>query len=91
MAVRELPAVPVRSPQQLGDALARMRGLRGRTQTELARDAGIRQATISSVEAGARGTELSTVFSLLAALDLELVVRERVARPVPLPPRGENG
>lgn len=76
----ELPKVPVRSPRQLGQALARMRGLREATQLEVARAAGVRQPTVSSVESGAPGTELATVFALLAALDLELVVQERVKR-----------
>lgn len=57
-----------------------MRGLREATQLEVARAAGVRQPTVSSVESGAPGTELATVFALLAALDLELVVQERVKR-----------
>ena len=75
-----LPTVPVRSSRQLGQALARMRRLRGSTQTEVAVGAGLRQPTVSSVESGAPGTELGTVFAMLATLGLELVLRERQPR-----------
>ncbi|MBX3142999.1 MAG: helix-turn-helix domain-containing protein [Trueperaceae bacterium] len=87
----ELPPIPVRSPRQLGQALARLRGLRGVTQLGVSRSAGVRQPTVSSVESGAPGTELATVFALLAALDLELVVRERVKRVAPPESRVDGG
>ena len=45
------------------------------TQGELATKAGKRQATISNLEGGA-GT-LETLFAVLGALELELVVRPR--------------
>lgn len=85
-----LPSVLVRSPRQLGQALARMRRLRGATQVAAAKAAGMRQPTVSSVESGAPGTELATVFALLAALDLELVVRQRT-RKTPSGPPGDRG
>lgn len=67
----------VRTPRQLGAALQRRRADRALTQPALAQTVRRRQATISSVEAGEAGTRLSTLFDLLAALDLELVVRPR--------------
>lgn len=70
-------SIPARSPKQLGHAVKRLRWLKGLTQASLASLAGVRQPTVSSVESGAPGTELTTVFSLLAAMDLELVVRPR--------------
>lgn len=72
-----IPQLPLRSARQLGRALRRLRNLKRTTQAELADLAGLRQPTISSVESGANGTELSTVFAILRALDLELVVRRR--------------
>jgi HTH-type transcriptional regulator/antitoxin HipB len=45
-------------------------------QKDLARKTGLRQATISAVEAGESGT-LRTFFDVLTALDMELVVRPR--------------
>ena len=79
MEATELPQVLARSPRQLGQALARLRGLRGVTQVAVAGASGLRQPTVSSVESGAAGTELATVFALLAALDLEIVVRQRTS------------
>ncbi len=70
-------SIPTRSAQQLGQALRRLRKIKGLTQADLAQQAGMRQPTVSSVEAGAPGTALTTIFSLLTAMDLELVVRER--------------
>lgn len=67
----------VRSPAQLGNALSRLRKIAGSTQMEVGLRAGVKQGGVSSVEAGAIGTRLGTVFKLLAALDLELVVRRR--------------
>ena len=87
----ELPQVLARSPRQLGQALARLRGLRGATQVAVAEAAGLRQSTVSSVESGAGGTELATVFALLAALDLEIVVQQRTTGPSSSRLRGGEG
>jgi HTH-type transcriptional regulator/antitoxin HipB len=47
------------------------------TQTDVANRTNLRQATISNVERGDPGTQLKTLFDVLVALNLELVVRER--------------
>jgi HTH-type transcriptional regulator/antitoxin HipB len=65
--------------------------LRGSTQVAVARASGVRQPTISSVESGAPGTELATVFAILAALDLEFVVQERVSRSLATPTPAGDG
>lgn len=70
-------AIPVRSSRQLGQALQRLRLQRGLSQSEAGKLAGLRQATVSSVESGVSGTELATVFALLAALGGEFELRER--------------
>ena len=67
----------VRTPQQLGAAIRRRRKLEGQPQGELGAKIGLRQATISKLEAGEPGTRIQTVLDSLAALDLELVVRPR--------------
>ena len=67
----------VRTPRQLGAAVRRQRDAKALTQPRLARIVGRRQATVSAVESGEPGMRLSTLFDLLAALDLELVVRPR--------------
>ena len=66
-----------RTPKQLGDAIRRQRRKLGVNQTRLGEQTGLRQATISAVEGGAPGTQLGTLCDMLAALDLELVVRPR--------------
>ena len=71
------PVVSVRSPEHLGIALQRFRKRRSWTQKQVGGRAGVKQGGVSSVESGAPGTRLETLFKLLAALDLELVVRRR--------------
>ncbi len=66
-----------RTPQQLGAALRRYRKKRDLTQGDLGAKINKRQATISALESGEGGT-LDTLLAVLAALDLELVVRPRV-------------
>ena len=66
-----------RTEKQLGAILQRSRKLSGLTQAALGEKIHLRQATISKLEAGAPATQLSTLITALAALDLELVVRPR--------------
>lgn len=47
------------------------------TQAQVGKLVGIEQHTISKLEAGKAGVGLGTLFRVLAALDLELVVRPR--------------
>lgn len=65
-----------RTPKQVGDAVRRRRRSLGMTQKDIAGKTNLRQATISGVEAGESGT-LRTLFDLLTALDMEVVVRPR--------------
>lgn len=69
--------LPARNAKQLGDSLARIRGLQDLTQTVLGEKAGLRQATISALENGEAGTRVQTLFDVLAALNLELVIQPR--------------
>ena len=66
-----------RSPRDIGHALREARRDRGWSQKELAERCGLWQETISKIERGAGGTKLDSLFDLLAALDLELTVRDR--------------
>lgn len=66
-----------RDPRQIGDALRRFRSRHGWSQEELGDRAGLRQATISKVENGNPEAQLRTLTTMLAALDLELVIRPR--------------
>ena len=65
-----------RTSKQIGDAFRRRRRALGLTQTAVAQKANVRQATISAAEAG-EAQSLGILFDVLAALDLELVVRPR--------------
>ena len=67
----------VRSARQLGHVIKRERYAQGFSQNDLAEKSGLRQAGISLIESGAKGVRLETLFKLLAALDLEIVVQKR--------------
>ena len=67
----------VRTSNQLGAALRRYRRNSRLSQTKLGSKTNLRQATISALENGEPGTQLRTLIDVLAALGLELVIRER--------------
>lgn len=77
MRNKNRPEIQVRSAEQLGNAIQRIRRLLELNQTQLGEKASIKQQSVSTLEKGAPGARLETVFKLLAALDLELVVRFR--------------
>lgn len=66
-----------RSPKQIGAVIRKHRRKRGLNQTELGAKTSLRQATISNIENGEDATRISTICDVLAALDLELIVRPR--------------
>ncbi len=57
--------------------MRRRRKALGRSQAQIAEAAGVRQATLSSAEAGAP-MHVETLFTLLTALNLELTVSPKV-------------
>lgn len=66
-----------RTPRQIGTTIQRARKRRGWTQAQLAERAGLRQATISSIETGDKPARLDTILAVLAALDLEFRIAAR--------------
>lgn len=68
--------IGARNARQLGEAIRRYRRQRGFTQAELARRSGHNQTTISDLERGRTG-DRETLYGVLAALDLEIVLRDR--------------
>lgn len=72
-----MPESIARSEKQLGAVLRRARRQAGLTQAALGEKIHMRQATISRLEAGEPAMQLHTLTEVLAALNLELVVRER--------------
>lgn len=77
-----MPSV-IRSAQSLGQALRQARLAAGLTQKELGARTNLRQATISSLEAG-EGATLDTVFAVITYLKLELQMDERSQSPAAL-------
>ena len=70
-----------RSIDQIGNTVRRRRKLLKLSQDQLCERTGLRQATISSLEAGDGAARLNTLLDILTALDLELVIRDRTKGP----------
>lgn len=66
-----------RTPKQIGSVLRRYRRDANLSQTELGERVSMRQATVSKLEAGEPATQIRVLTDLLAALELELVIRPR--------------
>lgn len=65
------------SPQSLGEALRAARKKKGMSQLEVGKSVGIDQPSISKIERGESSARVDTLFRLLAALDMELVIQPR--------------
>lgn len=76
------------SPQSLGLILRSVRKMKGLSQTEAGKSVGIDQTTMSKIEGGESNTRIDTLFRLLAALDMEMIVRPRDKTPDV--PEGDN-
>lgn len=71
------PPVAVRSSAEMGHLLQRLRKQQGMTQADLGDQAVLKQKNISTLESGAPGVRLSTLFRVLTAMNLEIVIRCR--------------
>lgn len=69
-----------RTPQQLGQVIRACRKKRQLTQSMVGAKVGIRQAQISSIETRGADITVDTLYRLLSALGLELVLRDMHAR-----------
>jgi len=67
----------VTSPALLAATIRDQRKISKLTQTETAKQVGIKQTTVSDFENRPESTKLETLFKILAALDLELHVTKR--------------
>lgn len=67
----------IRSPKELGESLRQQRKAKGLTQSAVGKPVNLVQSKISQIENGTLAIELNTLFRLLAALDLELMVQPR--------------
>lgn len=70
-----------RTAKQVGVAVRRHRRALGWSQSDLGSKAGLRQATISTLESGEPGTRLRTLVDVMAALELEMVIQDRSKAP----------
>ena len=66
-----------RTSKQIGAAVRRRRRILSLRQGDVGSKTNLRQATISALENGEPGTQLRTLVSVMAALGLEMVIRER--------------
>lgn len=71
---------PLKTPGQLGEVLKGFRRERKLTQAAVGAAVGLPQNAISQIEAAPDRSSLARVFKVLAALELEVVVRPRPAR-----------
>lgn len=66
-----------RDSRQIGNLIRNERRRKALSQTALASMAGLRQASISSIENGSPNTKLQTLLTVLAALGLEFQIAPR--------------
>jgi HTH-type transcriptional regulator/antitoxin HipB len=69
----------VRTPRQLAQVLRAWRKGKKLTQLVAGKNVGLLPKTISALEQKPEGSSIASLFRLLSALDLELVVREKAA------------
>ncbi|MEO5372219.1 MAG: hypothetical protein H7833_19290 [Magnetococcus sp. DMHC-1] len=67
----------VRLPRQLSQVLRAHRKRKHLTQYRAGQSVGLLPKTISALETRPEGSSIASLFRLLSALDLELVVQER--------------
>lgn len=68
---------PIRTPAQLSSVLKSVRSERRLTQGAAAAKVGLQQKTVSLIEAEIDRSTIGSLFRLLSALDLELVLRDK--------------
>jgi HTH-type transcriptional regulator/antitoxin HipB len=70
-----------RTPQQLGQSLKARRAKLQLSQTEVAAKVGMKQNTVSVLEISTSSSSVESLFKVISALGLELVVREKSKSP----------
>jgi HTH-type transcriptional regulator/antitoxin HipB len=66
-----------RTSKQVGAIIRRERRKQHLTQAQLGQEIGLRQATISKLEAGEPATQLQTLLDVLSVLQLEIIFDKR--------------
>jgi len=67
----------VATPAQLGQVLKSARNAADLSQVALGQQVNVLQKTVSALENNPAGAQTETVFKILSALDLELVLRRK--------------
>jgi HTH-type transcriptional regulator / antitoxin HipB len=73
--------IVTRTPQQLGQSLRARRAKLQLSQTEVGAKVGMKQNTVSVLEISTPSSSVASLFKVLSALGLELVVREKSGSP----------
>ena len=71
----------ITSPRGLADALQQARKQQNQTQKTIGELAGTKQSTVSAFETSPEHARIETLFKLLSALNLELVLESRGQEP----------
>lgn len=66
-----------RTPAQLGPVLKSIRAARELTQQGAGVKVGLKQSTVSAIESDSGRSSVETLYKLLSALGLELVIRDK--------------
>ena len=85
-----MPDYPIRTEQQLTLLMKSFRKAKGMTQAELANALGVTQQSASALERNPSAASVGRLMRTLAAIGVELVLREKgekaVAKPAKKPP-----
>lgn len=76
---------PALTARQLSEILRHVRADRRLTQAVAGNRVGLKQATVSAIEADAARAHVGSLYKLLSSLGLELVLRDKTQNQ-PLPP-----
>jgi len=74
---------PIQTPKQLAQVLQGFRKRSRLTQSEAGSKAGLLPKTVSSLEATPERTRVESLFRLLSALQVELVLRDKHSGSIP--------
>jgi HTH-type transcriptional regulator/antitoxin HipB len=67
----------IRGTKQLGQAIRNNRKQQGLTQEKLSQLAAILPKTISAIENGSERVEIASIFAVISALELDIVIQPR--------------
>jgi HTH-type transcriptional regulator/antitoxin HipB len=70
--------IVTRTPQQLGQSLKARRAKLKLSQTEVGAKVGMKQNTVSVLEISTSSSSVESLFKVISALGLELIVRDKV-------------